>query len=100
VGGLDHNGLKTIFEHYLSTTNAGDVDSDMIVREIPFYTPADIEYLFQKVTHTAFERELVIGRDYQITTEMFLEKIPEVKPSLTDKITEEFERDCREFTRY
>jgi transitional endoplasmic reticulum ATPase len=100
VGGLDHAGLKTIFDHYLSQTNAGEVDSDRIVSLIPFYTPADIEYLFQKVTHAAFERELSLGRDYQITTDLFLEKIPEVKPSLTDKIIAEFERDCREFTRY
>ncbi len=100
VGGLDHAGLKTIFNHYLSQTNAGEVDSDRIVSLIPFYTPADIEYLFQKVTHAAFERELSQGLDYQLTTELFLEKIPEVKPSLTDKIIAEFERDCREFTRY
>ncbi|MGB9616783.1 MAG: ATP-binding protein, partial [Desulfomonilaceae bacterium] len=100
VGGLDHAGLKTIFDYYLSQTNAGEVDSDRIVSLIPFYTPADIEYLFQKVTHAAFERELSLGRDYRITTDLFLEKIPEVKPSLTDKIIAEFERDCREFTRY
>jgi len=100
VGGLDHNGLRTIFEHYLSKTNVGEVDSDRIVRMIPFFTPADIEYLFQKVTHVAFETELSIGRDYQITTELFLETIPKVKPSLTDRITAEFERDCQEFTRY
>lgn len=100
VGGLDIQGRQTIFEYYLSKTNAGDVDVHRIVSMMPLATPADIEYLFQKVTQTAFERELQTGRDFRLTTDVFLEIVPEVKPSLTDEIIEQFQMDCRDYTRY
>ncbi len=100
VGGLDDQGRRTIFEHYLSNTNRGDVDVDRIVSMIALFTPADIEYLFQKVRQFAFEREYVNGKDYRVTTETFLEIIPQVPPTLTDEIIEEFEEDCVRYTRY
>ena len=91
VGGLDDQGRRTIFEHYLPDTNQGDVDVDRIISIIPLFTPADIEYLFQKVRQNAFEREYAKGEDYRVTTETFLEMIPKVRPTLTDEIIEEFE---------
>jgi len=100
VGGLDDQGRSTVFEHYLSTTNRGDVDVDLIVSRIPFFTPADIEYLFQKVTQLAFERELELGKDYQLNTGIFLEAIDQIRPSLTAEIIDQFEEDCLEFSRY
>lgn len=100
VGGLDVQGRRTIFDYYLSKTNCGEVDVDRIVSMIPLFTPADIEYLFQKVTQIAFERELVLGADYRLTTEIFLEILPKVRPSLTDEIIGEFEQDCADYTRY
>jgi len=100
VGGLDDQGRRTIFEHYLSSTNRGDVDVDKIVSVIVLFTPADIEYLFQKVRQIAFEREYVKGEDYRVTTETFLEVIPKVPPTLTDAIIEEFGQDCVHYTRY
>jgi len=100
VGGLDPQGRRTIFEHYLSTTNRGEVDVDEIVSLIPMFTPADIEYLFQKVTQKAFELELVLGEDFRLSTEIFLQTIPEVRPTLTEEIISEFEQDCAEYTRY
>jgi transitional endoplasmic reticulum ATPase len=100
VGGLDMEGQRTIFEHYLSKTNAGEVDIDKLVSLMPLFTPADIEYLFQKVTQKAFERELKTGSDYRLNTEIFLEVLLEVKPSLTEEIAAEFQRDCRDFTRH
>jgi transitional endoplasmic reticulum ATPase len=100
VGGLDDQGRKTIFEHYLSKTNAGDVDVDEVVSAIPFFTPADIEYMFQKVAQDAFERELSIGKDYKLNTEIFLETIAGIRPSLTAEIIEEFRQDCLDYTRY
>jgi hypothetical protein len=66
----------------------------------PFFTPADIEYLFEKVRQEAFEREYVRGEDYQVTTETFLEMMESVSPTLTDEIIEEFEKDCAHCTRY
>jgi len=70
------------------------------VKAIPMFTPADIEYLFQKVTQTAFEREYSLGRDFRLDTSIFLELIQEIRPSLTEEIVEEFTRDCELFTRY
>jgi SpoVK/Ycf46/Vps4 family AAA+-type ATPase len=100
VGGLDDEGRRTIFEHYLSTTNRGEVDTDKIISMIPWFTPADIEFLFQKVKQAAFERELDRGENYLVTTRTFEELIPEVRPTLTDQIVGEFEEDSREFTRF
>lgn len=100
VGGLDDDGRKTIFLHYLSKTNRGDVDVDKIVSLIPHFTPADIEYMFQKVTQTAFEKELVHGKDFRLDTDIFLEFIPKMRPTLTDEIIRQFEQDCARYTRY
>ncbi len=100
VGGLDNQGRQTIFEHYLSSTNRGEVDMERIISMMSLFTPADIEYLFQKVRQDAFEREYVKGEDYLVTTETFLEMIPKVAPTLTDEIVDEFEQDCTRYTRY
>ncbi len=100
VGGLDDDGRKTIFLHYLSKTNQGDVDVDRIVSLIPHFTPADIEYMFQKVTQAAFEKELIHGEDFRLTTDIFLDFIPKIRPTLTDEIIREFEQDCARYTRY
>jgi len=100
VGGLDDQGRRTIFEYYLSSTNRGEIDVERIISMIPLFTPADIEYLFQKVRQYAFEKEYAKGEDYRVSTKTFLEIIPKVRPTLTDEIIEEFERDCARYTRY
>jgi SpoVK/Ycf46/Vps4 family AAA+-type ATPase len=100
VGGLDDQGRRTIFEYYLRDTSRGDVDVDKIISMIALFTPADIEYLFQKVRQLAFEREYVKEEDYRVTTETFLEMIPKVPPTLTDEIIEDFKQDCANYTRY
>ncbi|MCK4604624.1 MAG: ATP-binding protein, partial [Deltaproteobacteria bacterium] len=100
VGGLDDQGRRTIFEHYLRDTNRGDVDVDKIISMIALFTPADIEYLCQKVRQLAFEREYVKGEDYRVTTETFVEMIPNVPPTLTNEIIEDFKQDCANYTRY
>jgi transitional endoplasmic reticulum ATPase len=100
VGGLDHQGRRTIFEYYLSKTNAGDVDVERIVSMIPLYTPADIEYLFQKVTQLAFEKELEQRKDYRLNTNIFVQTIPQVRHSLTPEIIEAFQQDCLEYSRH
>lgn len=99
VGALDSEGRKTIFEYFLNSTNHGEVDVDQLVSLIEFFTPADIEYLFRKVTQKAFEKELAEGRDYKVGTGDFLELLSKVKPSLNARIIEQFERDCAKFTR-
>jgi transitional endoplasmic reticulum ATPase len=100
VGDLDEQGRKTIFNHYLSGTNEGGVDVDRIISMIPRFTPADIEYLFQRIRQEAFEREFVNKEDYRVTTETFLEMIPNVSPTLTDEVIEQFQKDCESCTRY
>ncbi len=100
VGGLDDHGRRTVFEYYLSKTNQGQVDVDRIVSMIPLYTPADMEYLFQKVTQLAFERELEKGKDFKLDTEIFVETIPQVRPSLTPGTIAAFEQDCLEYSRH
>jgi len=100
VGGLDDDGRRTVFEHYLSGTNHGDVDVETIVSMIPMFTPADMEFLFQKVTQIGFEREYLNGEDYLVTTETFVEMIPGMRPTLSDDVIQEFEEDCRNYTRY
>jgi len=100
VGGLDAQGRKTIFEHYLSNTNRGDVDVEKIVSMISHFTPADVEYLFQKIRQVTFEREYERKGNCLVTTETFLEMIPKISPTLTKEMIEEFERDCTRYTRF
>ncbi len=73
---------------------------DKIVSMIPHFTPADIEYLFQRVTQVVFEREYMLGTDYRVTTEIFLDIIPNVRPTLTDEMIREFQQDELDYTRY
>lgn len=100
VGGLDDQSRRSIFEYYLNATNAEQVDVDRIVGEIEFFTPADIEYLFQVVRQESFEKELAIGEDYRVATEDFTDAIKTIRPTLSDEITRKFEEDCKLYTRY
>jgi transitional endoplasmic reticulum ATPase len=99
VGGLDEDGIKTIFEHYLSRLNTENIDLDLIVKMASRFTPADIEYLFQQVAQFAFEQEYASKQNYQVTTETFIQIIPKIRPSLTDDIIEEFQKDCVTYSR-
>jgi len=100
VGALDDLTRRTIFEHYLSKTNQGEVDVDAILSAIPMFTPADIEFLFQKVSQTAFEKEYFAQENSQVTTETFLEAISHMRPTLTDEVVKQFEQDYHRYTRY
>jgi transitional endoplasmic reticulum ATPase len=100
VGGLDAQGRRTIFEHYLADTNTGEVDIEKIVAQIALFTPADIEYLFQRVRQVAFETEYEKQKECLVATETFLKIIPEISPTLSQEITEEFEIDCEKYSRY
>ena len=52
VGGLDREGRTTILEHYLSKLNTGHIDLEQVVDMTAGFTPADIQYLFQKCGKT------------------------------------------------
>ena len=99
VGGLDEDGRRTILEHYLSRLNTRETDLDLIVKMISRFTPADIEYLFQQVAQFAFEQEYALKQDYCVTTETLVQIVPKIRPSLTDEIIEEFQKDCITYSR-
>ncbi len=99
VGGLNEEERKTILEHYLSRLNTGEVDMERIVKLISRYTPADIEYLFQQVAQAAFEEELTKKIDTRVTTETILRIMPGIRPTLTDEIITEFEKDSVSYSR-
>jgi SpoVK/Ycf46/Vps4 family AAA+-type ATPase len=63
------------------------------------FTPADMEYLFQQVAQLAFEQELATKHDYWVSTETIFEIMPKIRPSLTDEIIEEFEKDSITYSR-
>jgi len=100
VGGLDREGSKTILQNYLSKLNVGEIDLNQVAEMTTGFTPADIEYLFQKIAQFAFEQELATKQDYRVTTETLLQIIPTIRPSLTDKAREEFEKDIVAYSRF
>jgi SpoVK/Ycf46/Vps4 family AAA+-type ATPase len=100
VGDLDHNSRSLIIRHFLARTNHGEVDVNEVVSALSLFTPADIEYLFQKVSQYAFEKEYRDGRNFEITTATFKGIISECQPSLTVENIRELEMDSEEFTRY
>ncbi len=99
VGGLDEDGRRTIIEHYLSRLNKGEIDLNLIVEMTSRFTPADIEYLFQQVAQFAFEQEYASKQDYRVTTDTFIQTFPNIRPSLTDEIIEEFQKDSVTYSR-
>ena len=99
VGGLDEDGRRTILEHYLSKLHTQDIDLNLIVKMTSRFTPADIEYLFQQVAQFAFEQEYASRQDYRVTTDTFIQIIPNLRPSLTDEIIEEFQKDSITYSR-
>ena len=80
VGGLDEDGRRTILEHFLTKLNTERVDLNLIVKMTSRFTPADIEYLFQQVAQFAFEREHASKHDYWVTTDTFIEILPNIRP--------------------
>jgi transitional endoplasmic reticulum ATPase len=99
VGGLDEDGRRTILEHYLSKLNTEDIDLNLIIKMTSRFTPADIEYLLQQVAQFAFEQEYANRQDYRVTTDTFIQILPKIKPSLTDEIIEEFQKDSITYSR-
>lgn len=99
VGGLDEDGRRTILEHYLSKLNTEEIDLNLIVKMTSRFTPADIEYLFQQVAQFAFEQEYASRQNYRVTTDIFVQILPKIRPSLTDEIIEEFQKDSITYSR-
>jgi transitional endoplasmic reticulum ATPase len=99
VGGMNEDERKTVLQYYLSRVNQGDVDVDQINRQIARFTPADIQYLFERVAQFAFEQELTNKQEYFVTTETVRRILEEVRPSLTDEVIDAFDKDSGIYSR-
>ncbi|MDR3567198.1 MAG: ATP-binding protein [Syntrophobacteraceae bacterium] len=99
VGGLNSDERRAILDYYLSRINVGQIDARKLVAETSRFTPADIEYLFEQVAQYAFEREVARREDYKVTTEDFLGVMARMRPTLTDEIIDEFEKDSVTYAR-
>ena len=100
VGGLNEDERATILNYYLSKVNIGEVDLNLVIKMTSRFTPADMEYLFQQIAQFAFEQELATKQDYRVTTATILEIIPKIRPTLTEEIITEFEKDSLTYARF
>jgi SpoVK/Ycf46/Vps4 family AAA+-type ATPase len=100
VGALNEDERGTILQHYLSRLNTGEVDLKRVIKMTNRFTPADLEYLFQQVAQFAFEQELASQQDYRVTTDTIFEILPKVRPTLTEEVIMEFEKDTIAYSRY
>ena len=99
VGSPNADERRTILDFYLSRLNTGQIDRQRLVRDTARFTPADIQYLFEQVAQFAFEQEISKKEDFKVTTEGILQIMENMRPSLTDQIVEEFEKDSLEYAR-
>lgn len=99
VGLLDREERITILKHYLSRLNTGQIDLERLIDMTSGFTPADIQYLFQQVALFAFEQELASKNNYLVTADTFALITPEVLPSLSDEVIEEFKKDSVNYSR-
>ncbi len=99
VGGLNPDERRTVLDFYLSGLNTGPIDRERLVRDTARFTPADIQYLFGQVAQYSFEQEISTKEDFKVTTEVIMPIMEKMRPSLTDKIIEEFEIDSLEYAR-
>jgi transitional endoplasmic reticulum ATPase len=100
VGGLNEDERASILKYYLSKVNTGEVDLNLVIKMTSRFTPADMEYLFQQIAQFAFEQELATKQDYRVTTATILEIIPKIRPTLTEEIITEFEKDSLSYARF
>ena len=100
VGGLNEDERASILKYYLAKLNTGDVDLNLLIKMTTRFTPADLEYLFQQVAQYAFEQELATKQDVRVTTAIILEIIPKIRPTLTEDIITEFEKDSLTYARF
>jgi hypothetical protein len=58
-----------------------------------------MEYLLQQVAQFAFEQEIATKQDYRVATEAVFNIMAKLRPSLTDEIVTEFEKDSISYSR-
>ncbi|MGD0232365.1 MAG: hypothetical protein ABSC19_18765 [Syntrophorhabdales bacterium] len=96
---MNENERKTILEHCLSRLHTGEIDIDRMIKMTSRFTPADMEYLLQQVAQFAFEQEIATKQDYRVATEAVFNIMAKLRPSLTDEIVTEFEKDSISYSR-
>jgi transitional endoplasmic reticulum ATPase len=99
VGGLNADERRTILDFYLSRLNTGTINRERLVKDTARFTPADIQYLFEQVAQFAFEQEISRKEDFKVTTEGIVQIMKKMRPSLTDEIIDEFEKDSLAYAR-
>ncbi len=100
IGLLDETARKKIFERYTDEMNKGGIDTKRLAQVTNMFTPADIEYVCQRVAQKAFEQEHLTGKDYRVETGDFLETIKETKPTLNKRIVEDFKEAVKQYSRW
>lgn len=100
VGPPDSDARAAIWDRYIGEISDEDVDVGALVEASRWFTPADIEFAARKAAQMAFEREHFEGADRRATTDEFLAAIRETRPTLSEGMIEQFQRDVEEFARY
>lgn len=100
IGPPDGDARAAIWNAYVKDITDEDVDVGALVKATELFTPADIEFAARQAAHKAFEREHFEGARHRATTEDFLDAIEATRPSLSEEMVENFEREARRYTRY
>ncbi len=100
MGCLDDGGRRMVLERHNAGINAEKINLDLLVKLTQNFTPADIELLYQKIAQRAFEEEYETRTDCVVTTEMIIDEISNIRPSLSDDVIREFNEDVLQYSRY
>lgn len=99
VGPPDPEARRAIWERYLAAIPHDELDSDSIVARSDMLTPADIEFAARRAAQAVFERSAAGDEAARATTDDILSAIGATRPTLTDRMIEEFEDDIDEYAR-
>jgi SpoVK/Ycf46/Vps4 family AAA+-type ATPase len=98
IGPPDDVARAAIWTRYLGAT-AVNVEVEKLVKASEMFTPADIEFAARKGAQAAFEREIELRRGEPALTDDYLAAIADTRPTLTDEMVADFEKDIATRTR-
>ena len=98
VGAPDDTARRAIWRRYIPGAVAEAVDVAALVAATDLFTPADIEFAARKGSQRAFEQATYGGQDARPdpvgpSTEDYLAAVGETRPTLTQRIVDEFTED-------
>ena len=99
VGPLDAESRRAIFQMYLGSMNAGEVDISLVSARTRYYTPADIQAVCSHAAQSAFEKEIAEGVEHKVLTQDLLQAMETHQPATTPELLQEFREDIRRFCR-